>query len=105
MLWFARTIREESMRFVATVTLLGLFAGSAAAQPHDATWAQRKIDEAQCRTWALDQARAEYGPQLRQAARQQEAVISAGRYSGSAAQAGVGLAGGDNRPPSPAATG
>ncbi len=81
------------MRFVATVTLLGLFAGSAAAQPHDATWAQRKIDEAQCRTWALDQARAEYGPQLRQAARQQESMISAGRYSGSAAQAGVGLAG------------
>jgi len=74
------------------VTLLGLLAGSAAAQPPDTAWAQRKIDEAQCRTWAQGQARAEYGPQLRQAARQQEAMTS-GRYYGPAAQAGVGLAG------------
>ena len=80
------------MRFVGIVTLLGLLAGSAAAQPHDAAWAQRKIDEAHCQAWAQGQARAEYSPQLRQAARQQEAMISSGRYS-SAAQAGAGLAG------------
>jgi hypothetical protein len=80
------------MRFVRPATLLALLAGCAAPQPRDAAWAQRKIDEAQCRAWAQSQARAEYGPQLRQAARQQEAMTSGGYY-GPAAQAGVGLAG------------
>ena len=65
------------MRFVGAATLVALLAGCSAPQPRDAAWAQRKIDEAQCRAWAQSQARAEYGPQLRQAARQTFGAVRA----------------------------
>ena len=61
----------------------------AAAQMRDAAWAQRQIIEAQCGTWARDQARDEYVPQIR-AARQQVATMSAQR--GSTARTGAALA-------------
>jgi len=47
----------------------------------------RKIIEAQCRTWARDQARAEYAPQIQVAARHQSYFVRSGN------SAGAGLAG------------
>jgi len=61
----------------------------AEAQTHDATWAQRQIFEAQCGTWARDQARDEYAPKLRDA-RQQLNSFSASRTS--VAKTGAALA-------------
>src|SRR2546425_11468045 len=59
------------------------------AQGRDAVWAQRQIIEAQCGTWARDQARDEYAPKLRDA-RQQLNSFSASRTS--VAKTGVALA-------------
>jgi len=68
---------------------VGLLPVCAEAQARDAAWAQRQIIEAQCGTWARDQAGEEYAPQLREA-RQQLATMSGQR--GSAAKAGAALA-------------
>jgi hypothetical protein len=62
-------------------------AGCATAEPRDAAWARRQIIESECRTWAQSQARAEYAPQIRDAARQQSYFARSGN------SAGAGLAG------------
>jgi hypothetical protein len=56
------------------------------AEP-DVAVARRKIIEAQCQTWAREQARAEYAPQIQDAARQRNDFIRSGNRSG------AGLAG------------
>jgi len=68
--------------------LVGLVRATQApgAEP-DVTAARRKIIEAQCRTWARDQARAEYAPQIQDAARQRNDFVRSGN------RAGAGLAG------------
>ena len=68
--------------------LVGLVLATQApgAEP-DVTAARRKIIEAQCRAWARDQARAEYAPQIQDAARQRNDFVRSGN------RAGAGLAG------------
>jgi len=68
--------------------VLGLMlATEALAAEPDVAAARRKIIEAECRTWARSHARAEYAPQIQDAARQQSNFVRSGN------SAGAGLAG------------
>ena len=79
----------RSRRFSGSALVLAVVAvvGCAPAPPRDAAWARRQIIESECRTWAQSQARAEYAPQIQNAARQQSYFVRSGN------SAGAGLAG------------
>jgi hypothetical protein len=72
---------------LGAAVLVGLVATESLAEEPDVATARRKIIEAQCQTWARDQARAEYAPQIQDAARQRNDFIRSGNRSG------AGLAG------------
>ena len=80
----------ETMTRGAAVILL-VTTASCATQPHDAAWARRQIIESQCRAWASGQARAEFGPQIQEAARQQRNAVRSG-YAAGAGVAGANVA-------------
>ena len=80
-----------SAQWRSAAVILLVTATNCAAQPHDAAWARRQILESQCRTWASGQARAEFGPQIQEAARQQRNAVRSG-YAAGAGVAGANVA-------------